>query len=74
MTEPKYNGSYLIRVGQFYWLHSIRDPNNAYEHVNVKGVYGFSKFTIVAEGETEEEIFTLLNLYNDQVIMSIEKL
>ena len=73
-AKPRYTGTYLIRVGTFYWLPSIRNPHNGCEMTSVKGIYKFDTFVVEVEDEDEEDIFIGLELRTDQVIISIEKL
>ena len=70
--ELRYTGKYRIRIGQFYWLPAIKNPNNSYEVAHVKGVHKIDAFNIKVEEMTEEDIFKELELYDDQVIMSLE--
>ena len=71
--ETTYSGRYLIRYGTFYWIPNVINPYNAYETASVKGIREFGRALIEAHGETEEEIFAALGLYDDQVILSMEK-
>ncbi len=73
-VEPQYTGIYLVRVGQFYWIPDIKNPHNLYEMASVKGVHKFDNFIVKIEDETEEDIFQGLNLWDDQVIISMERL
>ena len=69
---PTYTGTYLIRVGTFYWLPSIVNPHNRYKYTSVRGIKKFDTFTVEVDNESEKDIFQALGLYPDQVITSIE--
>ena len=72
--EPRYTGKYTIRVGKFYWLPAIGNPDNFYDMIRVKGAHSFQVIFVEVKDMSQEDIFQALELQDDQVILSMELL